>query len=293
MPIRANLRCPRRRRQSRRGFTMKKLWRFWRWRWREMRTFMGAVGAAHPAVSIPVTMAMVLVIWLGINWTYQAMRKPSEVFFVLDNALDKNLAETWREYGPLFREHATAVITPELLAALAQVEGSGNPLARTYWRWHAVWNPFEWYRPASSAVGMYQITAGTFQAAKRYCIHDHVVAEEGSWHDVHSCWFNGLYTRILPSHAIELTAALLDRQVTQALGSRSHVPLSRKQDLAAVIHLCGASVGQAYVARRLRVTSGQRCGDHDVQRYVEKVNMIKVQFARLAARTQTHVHLDN
>ena len=26
-------------------------------------------------------------------------------------------------------------MTPELLAALAQVEGSGNPVARTYWRW--------------------------------------------------------------------------------------------------------------------------------------------------------------
>ena len=53
--------------------------------------------------------------------------------------------------------HATAVMTPELLAALAQVEGAGNPVARTYWRWQAGWNPFEVYRPASSAVGMYQM----------------------------------------------------------------------------------------------------------------------------------------
>jgi len=33
----------------------------------------------------------------------------------------------------VFREYSTAAITPELLAALAQVEGAGNPLARTYW----------------------------------------------------------------------------------------------------------------------------------------------------------------
>jgi cell envelope opacity-associated protein A len=32
----------------------------------------------------------------------------------------------------VFREYSTAAITPELLAALAQVEGAGNPLARTY-----------------------------------------------------------------------------------------------------------------------------------------------------------------
>jgi hypothetical protein len=100
---------------------------------------------------------------------------------------------------------------------------------------------------------MYQITSGTFQAAKRYCIHDHVVAEDGPWHDMRSCWFNELYTRVLPSHAIELTAALLDRQVAQAIGSRSGVTPQRKQDLAAIIHLCGASAGQAYVSRGFRL----------------------------------------
>jgi hypothetical protein len=37
--------------------------------------------------------------------------------------------ETWREYESLLREHATAVITPEFLPALAQVEGGGNPIS--------------------------------------------------------------------------------------------------------------------------------------------------------------------
>jgi hypothetical protein len=204
--------------------------------------------------------------------------------FPLDNAFDKNLTETWREYGTLFREHATATITPELLAALAHVEGNGNPIARTYWRWQSSWNPFQWYQPASSAVGMYQITWGTFQTAKHYCIHDHVVVEEGPWHDVRSCWFNSLYTRVLPSHAIELTAALLDRQVTQALGSRS-ASLQRKQDLAALIHLCGATAGHLYAARGFRLVPGQRCGDHDLRNYLTKVHTSRQHFALLAART--------
>jgi hypothetical protein len=286
MSPRANQRSPhgaRRRRPARRSGTF---WRFARRRWHEARTFLHAVVAAHPIVSVPVLTALAIVGWLTVNWLYHTMHKPTELLFPLDNVLDKRLSETWREYGAQFREHATATITPELLAALAQVEGSGNPIARTYWRWRTSWNPLDWYRPASSAVGMYQITSATFKSARHFCVHDHVVAEDGPWHDMHSCWFNSLYTRVLPSHAIELTSALLDRQVAQAVGSRA-VSLQRKQDLAAVIHLCGASVGHLYAARGFRQASGQRCGDHDVGSYLSKVNTAKVSFARLAARSKT------
>src|SRR6185295_13013243 len=115
------------------------------------------------------------------NWLVQLARKPSEAFFPLDTALAKTPAQTWREYGALFREHSTALMTPELLAALAQTEGAGNPVARTYWRWRAAWNPLELYRPASSAVGMYQITDATFREARRYCVRDHVVRENECW----------------------------------------------------------------------------------------------------------------
>jgi hypothetical protein len=286
MSPRANQRSShgaRRRRPARRSGTF---WRFVRRRWHEARTFLHAVVAAHPIVSVPVLTALAIVGWLTVNWLYHTMHKPTELLFPLDNVLDKRLSETWREYGAQFREHATATITPELLAALAQVEGSGNPIARTYWRWRTSWNPFDWYRPASSAVGMYQITSATFQSARHFCVHDHVVAEEGPWHDMHSCWFNSLYTRVLPSHAIELTSALLDRQVAQTVGSRA-VSLQRKQDLAAVIHLCGASVGHLYAARGFRLTFGQRCGDHDVGSYLWKVNSAKLSFARLSTRSNT------
>ena len=278
MPRRVN-----RRRKSGRH-RMGRLLRFLRWRAREGRAFLRALWAAHPAVGLPGAAALVFMAWLALNWLYHTIHKPSELLFPLDNALDKSLADTWREYGPLFREHATSVITPELLAALAHVEGSGNPIARTYWRWRASWNPFEWYQPASSAVGMYQITSGTFQAAKRYCVHDHVVVAEGPWHDMRSCWFNSLYTRVLPTHAIELTAALLDREVSQAVGARP-ASLQRKQDAAAIIHLCGASIGQLYAARRFRLTPGQRCGAHDVRSYLAKIHTAKQYFDHLSMRT--------
>jgi hypothetical protein len=225
-----------------------------------------------------------LALWLTLNWTYQVIRKPSELFFPVSGVLHKLPAETWREYAPIFRAHATATMTATLLAALAQVEASGNPVARTYWRWTPVLHPFEIYRPASSAVGMYQITDATFAIARRYCVRDHAVVADGPWNDWHSCWFNGLYTRTIPSHAVELTAAYLDRQV-QAILQRNRIAadLAQRQRLAALIHLCGAGAGNAYARRGLRLTAAQRCGDHDVRRYLDRVNAMQRSFARLAA----------
>ena len=237
------------------------------------------------AVRIIVATVVILAVWSAVNWAYQVMRKPTELFFPVSGALSKTPAETWRQYASLFREHSTPVMTPELLAALAQVEGAGNPVARTYWRWRMSWNPFELYRPASSAVGMYQITDPTFREARRYCIHDHVVVEDGPWHEWKSCWFNGLYMRVVPSHAVELTSALLDRSVASTIARQrvGAATLQQKQDLAAIIHLCGAGPGDAYARRGFRLTPAQKCGDHDVKGYLGQVNAMKRQFARMAA----------
>jgi hypothetical protein len=236
------------------------------------------------AIRIIVAAVVLIAVWSAVNWTYQVIRKPTELFFPVSGALSKTPPETWRQYEPLFREHSTAVMTPELLAALAQVEGAGNPVARTYWRWRLSWNPFGLYRPASSAVGMYQITDPTFLEARRYCIHDHAVAEIGPWHDWRSCWFNGLYTRVVPSHAVEMTAALLDRSVASTIARQrvGAATLQQKQDLAAIIHLCGAGPGDAYARHGFKLTPGQKCGDHDVKGYLGGVNAMKRQFTRMA-----------
>jgi hypothetical protein len=247
-----------------------------------------ALRAAPVGLQLVVGVSLVVILWATVNWMYQAIRKPSEVFFPVSNALLKTPRETWREYESLFREHATPVITAELLAALAQVEGEGNPVSRTYWRWRLTPNPFEWYRPASSAAGMYQMTNAAFGEAKRYCIHDHAVVEDGPWHDAKSCWFNSLYTRVLPSHAIELAAAWLDHSVATVLKLKPvpGVTLQQKQDLAAVIHLCGLQSGEAYVRRHFRLSSPQqRCGDHDVRSYLARVNTNKRLFTQLPSST--------
>ena len=254
-------------------------------RFRAVRRALGALWRAPLAVRIGVAAAALVAFCFSVNWVYQVARKPAELFFPVSGALSKTPAETWREYAPIFRDHATAVITPDFLAALAQVEGMGNPVARTYWRWRMTSQPFEVYRPASSAVGMYQITDGTFNEARRYCIRDHAVATDGRWHDVDSCWFNGFYMRVIPSHAAEMTAAFLDRSVAATLARQriTAATLQQKQDLAAVIHLCGAAAGDSYARRGFRLAEDQRCGDHDAAIYLARVNRMKRIFRALAS----------
>ena len=218
-----------------------------------------------------------------LNWIYQVIRKPGEIFAPVSSSLSKSPDSTWQSYGPLFEKHSTSILSPEFLAALAQVEGNGNPIAHTYWRWEWSWNPLEIYRPASSALGMFQMTDGTFAEARKYCIRDHKVVTEGPWHDPRSCWFNRFYTRTLPSHSTEMTAAYLHRGVVNALAARriETVTLAQRQKLAAVIHLCGLKRGETFVARRFRVTPGERCGTHSLRRYLIQVERTKQRFARL------------
>ncbi len=240
---------------------------------------------APRAVQVVTVVAAVVTVWATANAVYQVARKPTEIFFPVSDSLNKTPTETWGRYAPVFREHATSVMTPELLAALAQVEGSGNPVVRTYWRWSFTLRPFEIYRPASSAVGMYQFTNGTFDEARRYCIHDHEVAEEGAWDDLDACWFNNLYLRVWPSDAVELAAAYLDRRVATIMARHRirRATLRQKQDLAAIIHLCGAGAGDGFARRGFRLLPGQRCGDHPARVYVARVNKMRAVFARLAA----------
>jgi hypothetical protein len=224
--------------------------------------------------------------FFALNWVYQVARKPGELFAPISGSLSKNPQATWESYGPIFEKNATRILSPEFLAALAQIESDGNPVARTYWRWRWSWNPFELYRPASSALGMFQITDGTFAQARKYCIRDHEVLADGPWHDPNSCWFNSLYVRVLPSHAVELTAAYLHRSAVDVLARRrkSEASQAQKQKLAAVIHLCGLKRGEAFAARGFRPAPGESCGDHDLRRYLVKIEYLQKRFVRLAGK---------
>jgi hypothetical protein len=123
---------------------------------------------------------------------------------------------------------------------------------------------------------MYQMTDATYAEARRYCIRDHAVTSD--------CWFNSLYMRVVPSHAAEMTAAYLHRRAAGILERHKirNATAQQEQDLAAVIHLCGAAAGDAYARRRFRLTPGQRCGDHEVAAYLARVNAAKRAFVRMA-----------
>jgi hypothetical protein len=234
------------------------------------------------------------VVWAGLiglgllvvaNWAYHVARKPTELLAPVSPAFAKTPRATWDAYGHLFGRYSTDIVSPELLAALAQVEAKGNPITGTYWRWQWALNPFDIYRPASSAVGMFQITNGTFEVAKRYCIRHHAVVSEGPWYDVRSCWFNSLYSRIVPSHAVELTSSYLHQSVADTLARHrvARTSSQQRENLAAVIHLCGTRRGESFARRGFQAMPGERCGDHGLDRYLERVNRMKREFARLQA----------
>jgi hypothetical protein len=228
-------------------------------------------------VRLLASVAILLAIFALANLVYQVIRKPTELFFFVGHALDKEPAETWRQYGPLFRAYSTSTIRPELLAALAQVETSGNPVARTYWRWRLSLNPFAIYQPASSAVGLYQMTDAAYAEAAQSCIRNNEVVDTG-------CGFIPLTIRFIPSHAIELTSVYLGSNVAATLARAGDVTASpqQKNDLAAFIHLCGAGPATAYARRNFQMNASERCGDHLVASYVARVNSMRRLFLRLA-----------
>jgi Transglycosylase SLT domain len=250
-------------------------------RWRGARWARRKLAIVPTTVRIAFVVATLLTVVSLANVVYQVVRKPTELLFFVGGALDNVPSETWQQYGPLFREYSTDTITPELLAALAQIESTGNPVARTYWRWRLTWNPFGLYKPASSAVGLYQMTDAAYAEASRYCVRRHAVVDA-------DCWFNSLYIRTVPSHAIELAAVYLDRSVAAVLAYSPDMTASprEKQDLAAFIHLCGAGAARRFARRGFQMMAGERCGDHLVTTYLAKVNAMKRQFLRLAVNNQ-------
>jgi len=233
------------------------------------------IAALPRVVRIVVTPVLVLAAAVVANTAYQVARKPTEMLFPVSGVFAKAPADTWRRYGPLFHAYSTGTITPELLAALAQMESAGDPVARTYWRWRLSLNPFAVYAPASSAVGLYQMTDPAFGEARHYCVRRHAVTED-------ACGITRLYSRVMPSHAVELAAVYLDRNVAAVL-ARQPATAQQKQDLAALVHLCGAGPARAFARRGFRPAAGERCGDHSVATYLSKVNAMKRQFVRMAA----------
>jgi hypothetical protein len=76
----------------------------------------------------------------------------------------------------------------------------------------------------------------------------------------------------------------LDRNVTALLAHRPNATVSQqhRQQLATIIHLCGAGPAKAFANRGFHLTAGERCGDHDVATYLAQIIAMSGEFLRLA-----------
>jgi hypothetical protein len=57
----------------------------------------------------------------------------------------------------------------------------------------------------------------------------------------------------------------------------------QKRELAAIIHLCGASSAKAFARCGFRLLAGERCGDQDVATYLAQINAMTREFLRIGA----------
>jgi hypothetical protein len=85
--------------------------------------------------------------------------------------------------------------------------------------------------------------------------------------------------------AIELTAVFLDRNITAILAHRRKTTANarEKHELAAIIHLCGASPAKGFAHRGFHPTAGERCGAQQVATYLAQINAMTREFLRVEA----------
>jgi hypothetical protein len=61
------------------------------------------------AIQLTGVVAILLATFTLTNLIYHMIHKPTELFFFVGHRLDKEPAETWRQYGPLFRTYSTGI----------------------------------------------------------------------------------------------------------------------------------------------------------------------------------------
>ena len=224
---------------------------------------------------------LLLVFFIAGNMTLQIIQKPTEILSFFLGHQTKNPKQTWESYSDILYRQATTTIPATYLAALAQAESGGDPYSSPPWKLDLKKSWKQIFAPASSSVGLYQFTSGTFKAAKKYCIHNNKLARSTVWSDINGCWFNSLYFRFSASDSIELASAYLTNYVQRLLGKK-RTSLRNRKRLASIIHLCGVRIGKKFVRNNFKLKRIRKCGTHSVSRYVRRIENLERKFKILA-----------
>ena len=82
-----------------------------------------------------------------------------------------------------------------------------------------------------------------------------------------------------------MTAARLHQVAEDVLAEEPgrRASLEEERRLAAAIHLCGEDRGRAFARHGFRALPGERCGDHDLHRYLARVEALEARFAAIRA----------
>ncbi|MEK7388456.1 MAG: lytic transglycosylase domain-containing protein [Elusimicrobiota bacterium] len=212
--------------------------------------------------------------FFALNFVVQIVRKPTEILRFAGLGRGRSPGGTWSEFGADCLRYEGGAITAEYLAALIQVESSGDRFAAPPWRWRWSLDPWRVYAPPSSAVGVLQITKGNLGAARSMVGRDD---------DSDGCAIMGQCIRLIGSDSIAMTSAFLQSRVRASLaGQGRQASVRDKQVLAAVIHLCGPNKGPALVRANFDPDSLGTCGGQSVGSYVRLVMKYREQFSRLA-----------
>ncbi len=209
----------------------------------------------------PKGMAVALVIlYVLTNFFVQLYRKPAEILSFAAFLHYKTPEENWSAYQEYFLNAEKYGIQAETLAALAQAESSGSPWATPRWTFN--WWPreaFDFYRPQSSAVGLFQFTNGTYEAVRRRCSVAENKCPDLGW---------TAPTRLSASESIERAAQNLHRELMNI------APKNKNSwtHLAPLVHLCGSGVARK-VARN-GTPQTLRCGSHNALAYVREIDSL-------------------
>ena len=205
-------------------------------------------------------------------------RQPLEILALLPLGQPKSPAETWKSYSQDFKNFAFGGLSSSYIAALTQIESSGNPLARPPWSFSFRLHPFQIFAPLSSSFGLLQLTRETARRASKLCRYKQRVIHNSQ---CPKTWF---YSRAIASHSFDLATKNIVYHLRKILGASYQLKYSRQKihQVASIIHLCGKTKARRFVRRGFSFHAIGSCGSHSPRRYVNKVSRLQKLFTRLA-----------